>query len=82
MKTPTFARGVVGTINCFLHVTAGFFQNLPHLTSHIRGERVLIPDENFAQTEEYFRTPWSGSMAPAIKGPLRCIGSSVYVIAG
>ena len=38
VQTPAFARRVIGAVDRFLHVAAGFLQNLAHLAGHVARE--------------------------------------------
>ena len=82
MQTSTFAGGVIGAVDRFLHVAARFFEHLAHLAGHVRGEALLVADENLAEAEENLRPPRRRCIAPTVEGRLRRVHGRVHIIAG
>src|SRR5687767_2586285 len=80
MQPAALAGRVVGAINRFLHITAGFFQYLAHLPRHVRGVGILVADQYLAQPEKHFSPPWRRRVTPMVVRFARCINRIVYII--
>src|SRR5437867_11905360 len=82
MQSPSLARRVVSTIDCFLNVTTSFLQNLPHLTSTIRGKSVLVANQYLTKAEQYLGPSGGGSGPPTIASLLCGVDRQIHNLAG
>ena len=82
MQSPAFAGRVVSTVNGFLDIAAGLFQNLAHFAGHVRGECFFVANQDLAQAKQKFGAARRGCAPPAIESFARGIHRIVNVLSG
>src|SRR5690606_25841246 len=80
MQSTAFARGVVGAVDRFLNVPAGFFEHLTHFAGHLFRISLLVVAKDLGQGEQKFRSLWCRSLPPLGSRLLRCRDGSVHVL--
>jgi hypothetical protein len=78
-EAAAFAGVVVGGVDGFLHVAAGFFQHLAHFAGHVAGVVFFALDEDFGGAEDHFGATRSGNEAPLGIGALGGVDGGIHI---
>jgi hypothetical protein len=78
-QAAAFAGVVVGGVNRFLHVAAGFCQHLAHFAGHVTGIIFFPLDQDLGGAEDHLGAPGRGHEAPFGKRTLGCVHGRVHI---
>src|ERR1019366_6131574 len=78
-EAAAFAGVVVGGVNRFLHVAAGFFEHLAHFAGHVAGVLFFALDQDLGGAEDHLGAAGRGHQTPFGKRALGRIHGCVYV---
>ena len=78
-EAAAFAGVVVGGVDGFLHVAAGFFQHLAHFAGHVAGVIFFALDQDLGGAEDHLGAAGRGHQTPLGEGALGRIHGGVHV---
>ena len=70
-RSAAFPGGVVGEVDGFLHVAAGFADDLAHFAGHVLRQDSLLLQEQFGDLEQRFPRAWEREWHAILGAPLR-----------